>query len=87
MIGVVPPAQVILRGIKKQVEQVMEVKPVNSVSPWPLIQLSPSGSCLEFLSLLPYTTNVDKNETSLFLSKLFSFLVFITAIESCWDNI
>lgn len=43
------PGMVVLCGIRKQTEEVMKNKAVISSPLWPLDQLLPFGSCLEFL--------------------------------------
>ena len=43
------PGLVVLGSIKKQAEQAMGSKPVSSTPPWPLFQLLPPDSHLEFL--------------------------------------
>jgi hypothetical protein len=45
--------QVVLGCVRKQAEQAMGSDPVSSIPPWPLPQLTFSGSCLKFLPVFP----------------------------------
>lgn len=44
------PGHVVLRDIRKQTEQVMEVEPVSRAPPWSLLQFPTPGFCSESLS-------------------------------------
>lgn len=46
-VGGVSPGQGVLDGIRKQVGQVMENKPVSNIAPWPLLQFLLPGSSLD----------------------------------------
>jgi len=53
-VGGATPGKVMLSSIRKQAEQAIRSKSVSSTPPWPLLQLAPPGSCLGFLSCLPF---------------------------------
>lgn len=73
--GGVIPGLVILGSIKKQAEQAMKSKPVNSTPPRSLHQSLPPGSHqLEFMTWLPLGCKPN------FLPKLLLVMYFITAI-------
>ena len=70
------PRQVVLDAVRQQAEQAMGSNPVSSTPPWPLHQLLPPGSSLDFLSWLPLTTKAG-DEIEPFPSKLLRLIVFM----------
>lgn len=83
MVGSVTLGHVVLGCVRKQINS--ESKPVSGVPSWPLLQLLPPGSFLEFLPLCPFILDCDwgkKAEINSFLPKLVSVMVFVTAVGS-----
>lgn len=74
--GGVSPGLVILGSIKKQAEQAMKSKPVNSTPPR---SLHPGSHQFEFMTWLPLV-NCDSGCKPNFLPKLLLVMYFITAI-------
>ena len=68
------PGLVVLDTIRKQVEQAMGRKLVNSTPPWPLSQLLPPGSCSVWVPVLTFLADKQRygnvSQINPFLSNL-----------------